>query len=395
MLVTSCAAGLPFDDNADEAALVASGTFRATELHIAGELGGRIETIYVATGEDVAAGEPLAKLETTPWELQLGPAEAAVETARAELAALEAGPHPAEIDAARAGVMLAQAQRDTAMTAWQDALDVAEDPQAVNTQIVEARGQLALAAQGVELAEAQLAREEMMHGIAGDGDTAKQAADLQLLGAREALAAAEAQEAIVRTLLNHLYAIRSNPLGFIAQANALRGRYEAAEAAVRVAEAELEDLLDGPTPQEVAVAEAAVRRAEAEANILRVKIARSTVTSPISGTVTAEIARIGELVAPAATILTVADLSEVMLDVYVSEGRIGRVRVGQAVTVTVDSFPGESFAGRVVSIGDSPEFTPRNVATTEERLNTFYTVEIRLPNPEGRLKPGMPADARF
>jgi HlyD family secretion protein len=69
--------------------------------------------------------------------------------------------------------------------------------------------------------------------------------------------------------------------------------------------------------------------------------------------------------------------------------------LGQPAQVTVDSFPGKTFAGQVTRIGDEPEFTPRNVATKEERLNTFYAVEVRLSNPEGLLKPGMPADAAF
>jgi HlyD family secretion protein len=104
---------------------------------------------------------------------------------------------------------------------------------------------------------------------------------------------------------------------------------------------------------------------------------------------------VGELAGPAVTILTIADLSVVRLDVYVAENRIGRIRLDQPVAVTVDSFPARQFEGRVVRIEDEPEYTPRNVATKEERLNTFYAVEIRLPNPEGVLKPGMPADAQF
>ncbi len=103
----------------------------------------------------------------------------------------------------------------------------------------------------------------------------------------------------------------------------------------------------------------------------------------------------GELAAPAATILTVADLDEVKLVVYVPENRVGQVRLGQSALVTVDSYPSRTFRGQVTRIGDEPEFTPRNVATAEERLNTFYWVEIRLPNPERLLKPGMPADADF
>ena len=63
--------------------------------------------------------------------------------------------------------------------------------------------------------------------------------------------------------------------------------------------------------------------------------------------------------------------------------------------MTVDAYPERTFEGRVTKIGDQPEFTPRNVATAEERLNTFYAVDIELANPDGLLKPGMPADTAF
>jgi len=79
----------------------------------------------------------------------------------------------------------------------------------------------------------------------------------------------------------------------------------------------------------------------------------------------------------------------------VPEKQIGLVELGQAVRVMVDSFPGRVFGGRVTRIGDEPEFTPRNVATQEGRLNTFYAVQVRLSNEEALLKPGMPADAIF
>ncbi|HOU15304.1 MAG TPA: efflux RND transporter periplasmic adaptor subunit [Anaerolineae bacterium] len=378
-----------------DAPLIASGTIRAQEIRVASEFGGRIEAINVQVGQQVAAGDVIVTLDATPWLLQLSPAEAAVVAAQADLTVLEAGPHPAEVAAARANVTLAEAQRDGAYQAWQNALAVVENPQELQEQIVEARTKVALAAQGVELAEAQLANQQMARDITPAGSVQRQAADYQLLAAQEALAGAQADEKTAQTLLNQLLRIRNNPLGYIAQANAAEGKYLVAEQAVVVAQAKLNDLLAGPTPQELAVARAKVRQAEAEANVLRKKIERSALTSPINGVVVARAANIGELVAPAATILTLADLNEVTLEVYVPEGHIGRVTLGLAVQVTVDSFPGRVFEGQVIQIGDEPEFTPRNVATAEERLNTFYAVEIRLDNSDGALKPGMPADAQF
>ena len=378
-----------------DAPLIASGTIRAHEIRIAGEFGGRIQSILVEVGQQVAAGDVVVILDTTPWQLQLSPAEAAIAAAQADLAVLEAGAHPAEIKAARAALTLAEAQRDGARQAWEDARAVVENPQEIDAQIVEARTQVALAAQGVEMAKAQLANQQMARDITEEGSTQRQAADLQLRAMQEALAAAQADEKTAQTLLNQLWHIRNEPLGYIAQANAAEGQYRVAEEAVKVAQAQLDNLLAGPTPEELAVAQATVHQAEAEANVLRKKIERSTLVSPIDGVVVARAANIGELAAPAATLLTLANLSQVTLEIYVPEGHIGNVRLGQPVQITVDSFPGRTFAGEVAQVSDKPEFTPRNVATAEERLNTFYAVEIRLDNPDGALKPGMPADATF
>jgi len=83
------------------------------------------------------------------------------------------------------------------------------------------------------------------------------------------------------------------------------------------------------------------------------------------------------------------------LTVYVPETRLGEVWLDQIVAVRVDSFAGREFTGTVSHISDTAEFTPRNVATVEERQNLVFAVDIRLDNADGDLKPGMPADVVF
>ena len=91
--------------------------------------------------------------------------------------------------------------------------------------------------------------------------------------------------------------------------------------------------------------------------------------------------------------LTLGDLDQVTLTVYVPVNRLSYVNIGQEVAVSVDSFPKRTFAGTVVAIADEAEFTPRNVQTQEERVNMVFAVEVRIPNPDHALKPGLPADA--
>jgi HlyD family secretion protein len=392
LAATGCQTAVQADG---EDPLIASGTIRSAEIRVATELGGRILQAQIEAGAEVAAGQDLVILDSTPWLLQLAQAEAALTTTRADLAVVQAGPREEEVAARQAMLAAAEARRDSALAAWENALAALENPQQIDAQIVSAQTQAELAAQGVELAEAELARQEILRDQEPEGSLERRVADQQVLAAQQALAAAQADEETTQRLLQQLWSIRNEPLGLIAQANAAEGEYRVAEAAVAVAQAELDDVLAGPTPEEIAVAEAAVRQAVAEVNVLRVQLDQCTIASPIDGVVMVQVLRAGEIAAPAATILTLADLSQVTLEVYVPENRVGQVYLGQAVEVTVDSFPGSVFDGEVTRIGDQPEFTPRNVATAEERMNTFYAVEIRLANPEGRLKPGMPADALF
>ena len=385
----------PANPATEEAPLSASGTIQADEVRIASELGGRIVEMRLRPGAAVRAGEVLATLDSTSLLTQLAEAEAAVASAEADLAVVRAGPRLDQIAAAQAALALARSQRDGVHAAWENAQAAVENPQEIDAQIVEARTQVELAAQNVELAEAQIALEQLLREQKPEDSIGRQIADLQVRAAESALAAAQADEATAKTLLNWLYAIRNKPLGLIAQAHAEEGQYHVAEEGVAVAQARLDDLLDGPTAEEVAVAEAAVHLAQARVDVLQSQQAKFTLASPIDGVVLNQVLYAGEVAAPAATILTIADLEALTLVVYVPANRIGQVHLGQGVDVTVGGFPGRRFTGQVTHIADEPEFTPRNVATQEERLNTFFTVEIQLDNEDNLLKPGMPADVTF
>ncbi len=93
--------------------------------------------------------------------------------------------------------------------------------------------------------------------------------------------------------------------------------------------------------------------------------------------------------------MTIGDLDQLKITVYVPEDRYGEIQLGDQAQVTVDSFPGEAFDAIVVRIADRAEFTPRNVQTEEDRRTTVYAVELMVETPGGKLKPGMPADVIF
>jgi len=108
---------------------------------------------------------------------------------------------------------------------------------------------------------------------------------------------------------------------------------------------------------------------------------------------TRKLAEAGELVGVGSGLYIVSDLSTVHLTIYVSETELGNVSIGQEAKVTIDSHDDRSFPGRVSYISQEAEFTPKNVQTKDERVKLVYGVKIDIPNPEGILKPGIPADA--
>jgi HlyD family secretion protein len=94
-------------------------------------------------------------------------------------------------------------------------------------------------------------------------------------------------------------------------------------------------------------------------------------------------------------VVTVGDLENVWLRAYINQTDHGRVKVGQEVRVTTDTYPDKVYRGRVSFIASKAEFTPKNVQTQKERVKLVYRIKVDIPNPEMELKPGMPADGEI
>ncbi len=133
----------------------------------------------------------------------------------------------------------------------------------------------------------------------------------------------------------------------------------------------------------------------AQRRLLQIQIEQSSVFAPSDGVILKKVMHEGEVATAGLTILTMAQLNRLDLTLYVLERDLGRVRLGQTVAISADSYPGRRFEGRVASIGDKAEFTPRNVQTQRDRLNLVFPVKVRVDNSGLLLKPGMPVDARF
>jgi HlyD family secretion protein len=165
-----------------------------------------------------------------------------------------------------------------------------------------------------------------------------------------------------------------------------------ARAALAEADARHALVVEGPRPEAIDQARAVLQRARESQVLAEVQLSYATVASPLTGVVLSENVEPGEVVAAGTPVVTVGDLADVWLRAYVSETDLGRVHLGQQVDITTDTYPGKIYTGRLSFLSSSAEFTPKSVQTQQERVKLVYRVKVTVANPDGELKPGMPAD---
>ena len=127
------------------------------------------------------------------------------------------------------------------------------------------------------------------------------------------------------------------------------------------------------------------------------RMAKSRIVNPITGTVLVTYAEAGEVVQQGQPLYKVADTDSLVVRAYVAETQLARVKVGETAQVTVDVADGKrvGMPGVVTWISPEAEFTPTPIQTRDERADLVYAVKIRVANPRGVAKIGMPADVRF
>jgi HlyD family secretion protein len=135
---------------------------------------------------------------------------------------------------------------------------------------------------------------------------------------------------------------------------------------------------------------------ESKKSTLNEQIKRSTVKSPLKGTIIEKYSEAGEIISAGKPLVKIADLSVIKLKVYVSGAQLGSIKTGQICKVRIDN--GEkgysSFNGTISYISEKAEFTPKIIQTKEERVTLVYAVTIDVKN-DGTMKSGMPGEAIF
>ena len=375
---------------ADPTVLTASGTVETTTVDISPQEGGQVATVRVQEGDSVKAGEVLFTLDDTLLEAQRNVALANLAATQANeqtqaVAAQEALDNLLRSDTPRAEAQLALAQAQKALTdATTNYNNVVLDPH---------KGAYLDATDWADKARSHLEYVEKNHGPSWVGF-------FQIRYAFEQYSQAlqdeqSAYQAYAHTGYSGVSTTKSTQ-------DIVAGQYAVAQAAVADAEYNLSRVASGPNPQDVeagqarvAAAKATLAQAQSSVDLINAEISKLTVTAPVDGIVLTRSVEPGETISPGGAALELGELSDLTITVYVPEDQIGDILLGQGATMTVDSFPGQTFQAYVTYISDQAEFTPRNVETVSGRESTVFAVKLHLDNTNGQLKPGMPGDVTF
>jgi multidrug efflux pump subunit AcrA (membrane-fusion protein) len=415
--------------NPENGPIEASGTIEATQVNLASEVGGKVVEVMVQEGQPVPAGQTLIKLDDSLILAQLDQARAGLNQAKANYNLIAVGPtteqRQVSVAAARLEVLAAQqALRDlddmTALQAAKALQDMALAEQAID-RATQRQDNLASPAEQADIDSAKAsvvlakdlldkAREDYEPYANKPEDNVVRAVLLSKMSAAQ-----NNYDAAV-TRLNNMIGVADDIDVHLADselavaqaqlADAQR-RYELvkngpdpnglalAEARFETAEANLAASLADPSPEQLALAQAQVEAALAAVAVLERQLDRLTIHAPSDGIVLERLIEPGEIALPSTPLISIARLDNLTITVYVPEDRYGDISLGQEARVSVDSFPNQVFDGKVIHIADEAEYTPRNVQTQEGRRTTVFAVDLAVENPEGKLKPGMPADVNF
>ncbi|MEK6752517.1 MAG: efflux RND transporter periplasmic adaptor subunit, partial [Chloroflexota bacterium] len=398
--------------NTDDS-LSASGTIEAAIVNVSPEMSGKVTQVLAGEGDVVTKNQPLLSLDPNLLTAQQAVASAAVDSANAALASAQTkydqtlqaalaaqstqrskdwqAAAPSEFDQPNwyieqdVQIAAAQTELNAAQTAIDDALaqldkvinrlDSAEYISA-ETRLAEARAAFVIAEQVKDQA-----------GSASDNggllDAAQDYYD-------ETLTELDDAETEYNDLLNTEEAADVEYAR--GQVLVARQRYDAAYARLLSLQTGAESPAVISAARAVDQAKSALTQAEASVGLIEAQIVKLAVNAPMDGVILTRNVEPGEFVQPGAIALTMADLTELTITVYIPEDRYGLISLGQIAEVKVDSFPDVTFTATVVHMADQAEFTPRNVQTVEGRSATMYAIKLRVDDPQGKLKIGMPAD---
>lgn len=336
------------------------GTIETREIHIGSKVGGRVTAVPVEEGQLVKAGDVLVRFESDELTAQRQQAAAQAAEAQAELDRLVRGNRPEEIAEAAATAAAQKAALEAAVHGPR--------PQEL------AQAQADYAAAQADAANAKVYYDRMASLIAKDIISRQQFDDAR---DRRDAAAQKAESARQRLALLQA-GTRAEDIR-----NA-RERYAQAQAAADLARR-------GARREDIDAARSRLTQAQQRVAELDARLREAVLVAPNDALVEVVSVRPGDLVTAGRIVLNLLEPSQLWVKVYIPETELGRVRIGQAASVRVDSFPSRAFTGHVQQIAAQAEFLPRNVQTRGDREHQVFGAKVYVDNTQGTLKSGMTA----
>ena len=337
-----------------------SGTVEARVITVGSRTGGRIKDILVHEGEHVDAGKVLVQLEPGDLDAQRLGAQGALDQVKAALEKVKSGARPEEIEEAKARATTAAAALQEARAGSRN-----EEVAAANARLIGAQ---------VAVDKAQL-DSDRSHKLVESGAISQAEVDITDSALKGARAQRDAQKQVLDQLQN---GVRREQ---IAQASA---RSQEAQASSRLVQA-------GSRVEDIRAAEGAVVVAEGRLASIQVLLDELMIKAPRAALVETLDLRPGDILGPNAAAATLLEDDQLYVRIYVPETRIGRIKIGEEVPVTVDSFPGKTFAGVVEHINIVGEYSPRNLQTADERADQVFATRVGLREGKDVLRAGMAA----
>jgi len=348
-------------DGREDGAIRLSGNVEVTDVDVSFKVPGRVKARLVDEGMAVSGGQVVAVLDAEDLESEVGLKEAEAAAAKASLAELLAGSRRQEIARAEADAARARARLDELASGSRP--------------------------QEIESARAAVARAQ------ADADRlARDFERIAALYAREAVARRELEAAKAATDVAQARLKEANESLLLVREGPRREEVAQARAALDQALETLSLVKEGPRAETIAQARARLNQAQEAVALARTRLSYATVRSPLGGIVLSKNVEPGDYVSAGTPVVTVGDLRNAWVRAYVEETDLARVKVGQAVSVGNDTYPGKRYAGRVSFISPEAEFTPKSVQTSRERVKLVYRIKVEVDNPAMELKPGMPVD---
>lgn len=395
---------------------VTGNTTPMQSLDLAFQTGGTISAVYKNAGDAVQPGSAIVQLDTSALQAQLAQAQASVAAAQANLQKIQTGATPQAIQVSQTAVASAQQSLANSYGGVSDAVASAlakandavrnqlaplfSNPESNNPQLtfVVNNSQILNNAQSERLqVSGELnAWQGELSALTPTASTST--LDSSLVNASVHLGVIEQLLETVSTALINSTSLpgstaatyKTDVINAVNEVESASGSITgiqqsiaSEEAAVAQAQAALAQTLAGSTADEIAAQQAAVAQAQANQQSVQVSINEATLVSPISGVITVQNAKIGQIASPGQIITSIISANNMEVDSYVPETDIGKVAAGNPVNMTFNAFPKETFSGKVFYI-DPAETVIGGVVE--------YKVKVSFDTADSRIKSGLTAN---